>query len=113
MSSLQSWKPTPTGRAGDDDDVVESLSTFSFSIRDETSSRSASTSCVFAPGPMKPSPPARETATARAGPDMTRIGALMIMGLEAHGYGEESFFASWRDRDIPFFFFFSVRIGLS
>ncbi|KAH2995013.1 hypothetical protein KXV52_002901, partial [Aspergillus fumigatus] len=34
-------------------------------------------------------PPARETATARVGPDMTRIGALTINGVLIHGYERE------------------------
>lgn len=99
ISSLQSWKPTPIGRAGDDDDMA-ARSAFSFSMRDDASSRSASMSCVFTPGPMNPRPPARETATARAGPDMTRVGALIIMGLETHGYSDKRFLASCSGRDI-------------
>ena len=54
-------------------------------INDVASARKDSRSDAFAPSPMKPNPPASDTATASSGPDITRIGALMISGDDVHG----------------------------
>ncbi len=47
--------------------------------------RSTDVEAGVAPGPMKPSPPALETARARSGPAITRIGAPMMKGRVIHG----------------------------
>ena len=51
---------------------------------------------------MKPKPPALETATAKAGPDITRIGALTMKGLVTHGYRDVKVFAIVKILDILF-----------
>lgn len=81
-SSAQRRKPTPMGRCGVGVGVGVALRVDE-DIRDDACSRSAAMSglALF----MKPRPPARDTATARAGPDMTRMGALTISGLDVHG----------------------------
>lgn len=47
--------------------------------------KSAAVDSGFAPGPMKPSPPALEISRARWGPDMTRMGAPIMYGALSHG----------------------------
>ena len=54
--------------------------------RDETLDSSLSRSAGRIPGPMKPRPPALEIATARAGPEIKRMGAPTMSGMELHGY---------------------------
>ena len=60
------------------------------------SASSASRSDGFAPGPMKPIPPASDTARARAGPPMTRIGAPTMIGVLSHGRAVFRYFIAWR-----------------
>ena len=81
----------PTGRqefAGgntlnaDEDEDEDVLALFS---SPDASSRLTVMPCVSAAGPMNPKPPARDTATANAGPDITRIGALAMKGRDTQG----------------------------
>ncbi|KAL2165764.1 hypothetical protein VTG60DRAFT_3843 [Thermothelomyces hinnuleus] len=92
-SPFQSWNPTPTGstpllcgmpmegeseesEAGEEEEASSSPLAVS---------RSAAVLSGFRPGPIKPSPPARDTATASSGPDMTRIGAPTMSGATVQG----------------------------
>lgn len=56
-----------------------------FEIIDDASSRFWPVSLVSIPGPINPSPPALDTATASAGPAITAMGAFTRNGLVTHG----------------------------
>jgi len=80
-SPAQVWKPTPMGSTleglGGGREDSESMAL--------ASRRAGSRSVGWAPGPMKPRPPALEIATAKAGPDIMRIGAPTMRGVVVHG----------------------------
>lgn len=86
--------PIPIGNNllfGLESEVEDELDEVTFDNREDSETRedacfkAGSRSVGFVPGPMKPMPPALETATASAGPDRTRMGAPTTMGWEAHG----------------------------
>ena len=81
----QSWYPMPIGSgvesARDAAPLSSSLFVWVACIILRALSRSAVAFCVFVLGPINPSPPAFDTATASSDPPSTRIGAPTIKGV--------------------------------
>ena len=68
--------------------IARALSTSCFAL-----SRAGVQSAWLGRGPMRPSPPAPETATARSAPARARIGAATTRGVVVHGNRVAKIFA--------------------